>query len=186
VASVAPHVRSECFHEQWLGPFCEFLDRHNGRARRLGREHVLDPTMLKRASAQRFERALDVGCGEGRFCQMLRAKGIPVVGIDPTEELLATARRRDERGEYQIARAESLPFPDASFDLVVSYLTLIDIADFRTALKETVRVLTPKGALLIANLNSFIRAAQGDGSRISTAVTCTIRLIAISRSSLNG
>jgi hypothetical protein len=42
-----------------------------------GREHVLDPIMLKRASAQRFERALDVGCGEGRFCRMLRAKGIP-------------------------------------------------------------------------------------------------------------
>ena len=37
VASVAPHVRSECFHGQWLGPFCEFLDRRNGRARRLGR-----------------------------------------------------------------------------------------------------------------------------------------------------
>jgi 2-polyprenyl-3-methyl-5-hydroxy-6-metoxy-1,4-benzoquinol methylase len=48
------------------------------------REHVLDPIMLKRASAQRFERALDVGCGEGRFCRMLRAKGIFVVGIDPT------------------------------------------------------------------------------------------------------
>jgi len=76
---------------------------------------------------------------------MLRAKGIPVVGIDPTEELLAAARRRDSRGEYQIARAESLPFPDASFDLVVSYLTLIDIADFRTALKEMARVLKPKG-----------------------------------------
>src|SRR3984957_8934016 len=103
-----------------------------------GREHVLDPIMLKRASAQRFERALDVGCGEGRFCRMLRAKGIPVVGIDPTEELLAAARKRDSRGEYQIARAESLPFPDASFDLVVSYLTLIDIADFRADLKEKI------------------------------------------------
>jgi ubiquinone/menaquinone biosynthesis C-methylase UbiE len=90
-----------------------------------GREHVLDPIMLKRALARRFERALDVGCGEGRFCRMLRANGIPVVGIDPTEELLAAARRRDARGEYQIARAESLPFPDASFDLVVSYVTLL-------------------------------------------------------------
>jgi SAM-dependent methyltransferase len=121
-----------------------------------GREHVLDPVMLERVSAQHFERALDVGCGEGRFCRMLQAKGIPVVGIDPTEELLAAAKRRDPKGEYQIARAESLPFPDASFDLVVSYLTLIDSADFRSALKEMVRVLTPKGILLIANLNSFV------------------------------
>ena len=78
-----------------------------------GREHVLDPVMLERVSAQRFERALDVGCGEGRFCRMLQARGIPVVGIDPTEELLAAAKRRNPKSEYQIARAESLPFPDA-------------------------------------------------------------------------
>ena len=43
-----------------------------------------------------------------------------------------------------------MPFPDVSFDLVVSYLTLIDIADFRTGLNEMVRVPTPKGTLLIA------------------------------------
>src|SRR5215470_17379204 len=76
-----------------------------------GREHVLDTIMLERASARRFERALDVGCGEGRFCRMLKAKDIPIVGIDPTEELLAEAKRRDPKGEYQIARAETLPFP---------------------------------------------------------------------------
>lgn len=121
-----------------------------------GREHVLDPVMLERVSARRFERALDVGCGEGRFCRMLRARGIPVVGIDPTEALLAAARSRDPAGDYQIARAERLPFADASFDLVVSYLTLIDIPDFRKGLAEMARVLAPNGILLIANLNSFI------------------------------
>jgi SAM-dependent methyltransferase len=121
-----------------------------------GREHVLDPIMVERASARRFERALDVGCGEGRFCRTLKGKQIPVVGIDPTEELLTQAKRLDPSGEYQLATAEALPFPDESFDLVVSYLTLIDIADFRTALKEMARVLKPRGTLLIANLNSFI------------------------------
>jgi len=121
-----------------------------------GREHVIDPIMLGRASALRFERALDVGCGEGRFCRMLKARDIRVVGIDPTEELLTQARKRDPSGEYQLARAEALPFPDESFDLVVSYLTLIDIADFRAALKEMARVLKPQGTLLIANLSSFV------------------------------
>jgi SAM-dependent methyltransferase len=87
---------------------------------------------------------------------LLKAVHIPVVGIDPTEELLAQARIRDPSGDYQLARAELLPFPGASFDLVVTCLTLIDIADFRAALKEMVRVLKPDGVLLIANLNSFI------------------------------
>ena len=121
-----------------------------------GRQHVLDPVMLERVSVRRFERALDVGCGEGRFCRKLRAMQVPVVGIDPTEALLAQARTRDPGGEYHLASAEALPFPDASFDLVVSYLTLIDIDDFRSGLKEMVRVLRPGGTLLIANLNSFI------------------------------
>lgn len=120
------------------------------------REHVLDPVMLERISAGKFESALDIGCGEGRFCRLLKARRIPVVGIDPTETLLAQARTRDPDGNYQLGSAESLPFSSASFDLVVSYLTLIDITDFRLALQEMVRVLRPNGTLLIANLNSFV------------------------------
>jgi SAM-dependent methyltransferase len=120
------------------------------------REHILDPVMMERATARNFESALDVGCGEGRFCRLLRANHVPVVGIDPTEALLAEARLRDSIGQYQTARAENLPFAAASFDLVVSYLTLVDIPDFRSGLREMVRVLRPGGTLLIANINSFI------------------------------
>ena len=83
--------------------------------------------------------------------------------LDPTEKLLAAARRRDPKGEYQIARAESLPFSDASFDLVVSYLTLIDIADFRAGLKEMARVLAPKGILLIARSSTASSPAARTG-----------------------
>ncbi len=50
---------------------------------------------------------------------------------------------------------EALPFSEASLDLVVSYLTLIDIPDFRAAISEMARVLRPGGRLLIANLQSF-------------------------------
>jgi SAM-dependent methyltransferase len=124
------------------------------------REHVLDPLMMERVSSGHFKAALDVGCGEGRFCRLLRANHVATVGIDPTEALLAQARRLDPSGRYEIASAESLPFADASFDLVVSYLTLIDIPDFRAAIREMARVLKPGGALLIANLNSFITSCS--------------------------
>src|SRR5882757_603331 len=90
------------------------------------REHVLDPAMLDRVAAGRFERALDVGCGEGRFCRMLKATGVAVTGIDPTPKLLDAARQRDPSGDYRLGRAEQLGFEAASFDLVVSYLTLVD------------------------------------------------------------
>ena len=122
------------------------------------REHVLDPVMLGRATGGRYGRALDVGCGEGRFCRMLKAAGVAAIGIDPTHHLLEVARRRDPPGDYRIGRAEQLEFEAADFDLVVSYLTLVDIADFRTAIREMARVLKPGGSLLIANLTGFTSA----------------------------
>lgn len=128
-----------------------------------GRECILDPAMLARIDLLHFERALDVGCGEGRFCRMLKARGISAVGIDPTQPLLDVARRRDPSGDYCLARAEQIPFEDDSFDLVVSYLTLIDIPDFRAAVGEMARVLVPGGTLLIANLTGLNTANSGNG-----------------------
>jgi SAM-dependent methyltransferase len=127
------------------------------------REFVLDAVMLSRVGARTCNRALDLGCGEGRFCRVLKALGIAAVGADPTEALLARARALDPDGDYHLAGAEMLPFPDRRFDLVVSYLSLIDIPDFRAGLRESARVLAPGGSLLIANLNSFTTAAGSNG-----------------------
>ena len=127
------------------------------------REFVLDPAMLARVDAGSHGSALDVGCGEGRFCRMLRARGIAATGIDPTAALLAEARRRDPDGDYRSGRAEALDLPDGAFDLVVSYLSLIDIADARAGIGEMARVLRPGGTLLIANLASFVTAGPPQG-----------------------
>lgn len=136
-----------------------------------GREFVLDRPMLARIEGRGFRRALDIGCGEGRFCRMLRERGIATTGIDPTAALIDQARGRDPAGDYRLGRAESLAFDDGAFDLVVSYLSLIDIADIATAIAEMARVLAPGGTLLIANLNGFSTATtqggwtrDGDGS----------------------
>lgn len=128
-----------------------------------GREFVLDAPMLSRVRAAAPATALDVGCGEGRFCRMLRAEGIAAVGVDPTAALLDAARRLDPTGDYRAGRAEALNFPDADFDLVVSYLTLIDIPDARAAIAEMARVLKPGGRLLIANLTSHASAGMNLG-----------------------
>lgn len=134
--------------------------RAQGERGDFAREHILDPVMMERVCAGGFERALDVGCGEGRFCRMLKEHRLDAVGIDPTESLLARAQQLDPTGDYRRARAESLPFEAASFDLVVSYLTLLDIPDFRSGISEMVRVLKPGGSILIANLNSFISSSS--------------------------
>ncbi len=128
-----------------------------------GRRYVLDPVMRPRAVARARGLALDVGCGEGRFCRQLSAHGVHVVGLDRTAALIAAARTRDPAGRYVRAMAERLPFPDASFGLVVSYLSLIDIADAGTAIDEMARVLRPGGTLLVANLTSFNTAGADQG-----------------------
>jgi SAM-dependent methyltransferase len=138
-----------------------------------GRRYVLDPVMLPRAVAGSPAIALDVGCGEGRFCRMLKSHGVEAVGIDPTPALIAAARTRDVCGRYLQASAERLPFRAETFDLVVSYLSLIDIPDVRAAIPELARVLRPGGTLLIANLTNFNTACgdvgwikDGDGRRL--------------------
>ena len=125
------------------------------------RRYVLDAPML--AALPEAGRALDIGCGEGRFCRMMRARGLAAVGVEPTAGLLAAAKARDPRGEYVNASAEVLPFRDQSFDVAVFYLTLIDILDFRTAIAEAERVLRTGGKLLVANLHSHVTARPGIG-----------------------
>lgn len=131
-----------------------------GDAGDFARRHVADAPMLERVRRRRWRRALDVGCGEGRFCRMLAAEGVAVVGADPTEPLIARARELDPEGEYRVEPAERLSFDDGAFDLVIAYLSLIDIAELEAAIAEMVRVLEPGGVLLIANLNGFNTAGD--------------------------
>jgi len=88
---------------------------------------------------------------------------VEVTGIDPIRALLDAAQARYPEGTYLEAAAERLPFDDDAFDLVVSYLSLIDIPSVQEGISEMARVLKPGGALLIANLTSFNTACADAG-----------------------
>jgi SAM-dependent methyltransferase len=90
-------------------------------------------------------RALEVGCGEGRVCRDLRARGYDVVGLDAAPTLVAAAAAADSEGSYVVGTAEALPFPDGSLDLVLAYNSLMDVADMPLAVAEAARVLAPGG-----------------------------------------
>ena len=117
----------------------------------INRTHLLDLPMLELCSDVRGRNLLDVGCGEGRFCRMLAERGATCIGVEPTCGLVDRAFG----ATFVRASGSELPFAGGSFDVVVCYLVLIDIEDYRGAIFEMSRVLKPNGLLVIANLNSF-------------------------------
>jgi SAM-dependent methyltransferase len=146
------------------GAFIRFLDDGD-----VSRTRLLDEVMLRLCGDVDSSHVLDVGCGEGRFMRMLRERGATCAGIDPTPGMVAAARERAS-GDVVRAMAEKIPFGDGRFDLVVSYVTLVDIPGYREAIREMARVLSPGGHLIVANL-SFVTASEGwargeDGKRL--------------------
>jgi SAM-dependent methyltransferase len=105
--------------------------------------------VLVRLPLSRQPRILDAGCGTGgNAAQLLRRFG-PVVGIDLSDLALELAAER-EAATLVRGSVSTLPFRDATFDLVTSFEVLYHRAvDDRAALRELGRVLVPRGFLLL-------------------------------------
>lgn len=98
-------------------------------------------------------RTLELGCGGGINLPLYDPEAVPVVvGIDPHPSLARATREkaRDLPIPVRVHEgvAEVLPFPDASFDTVVTTFTLCSVTDPASALAEARRVLKPDGRLL--------------------------------------
>ncbi len=110
-------------------------------------------TVADRARIQPGQRVLDVACGTGVLTrEVSRRVGDRgrVVGLDPNPGMLAVARQHTAGIDWQQGAAESLPFPDGSFDAVVSQFGLMFFSDRLQALREMLRVLAPSGRLVVA------------------------------------
>jgi SAM-dependent methyltransferase len=106
------------------------------------------------AGIRRGDKALDVGCGTGVLArEALRRVGQEgqVVGLDLNEGMLAVAARTEPNVEWRQGDAASLPFGDASFDVVVSQFALMYFPDRTVSLREMWRTLAPGGRLAVAS-----------------------------------
>jgi ubiquinone/menaquinone biosynthesis C-methylase UbiE len=91
---------------------------------------------------------IEVGVGSGRFAAPLKIK----LGVDPSREMGKIAQKRDIKVIESVA--ESLPFPDSQFDLVLIVTTICFLDDVEKALKEAYRVLKNNGYIIIGFIDA--------------------------------
>jgi malonyl-CoA O-methyltransferase len=114
----------------------------------------LDDAVLKELLPPvRGRRALDLGCGSGRWARRLIEGGAAlVVGCDAAAAMLARARR-ETTAHLVRADVRALPLRDAAFDLVVCALVLGHVADLGAAVAEIARLLAPGGTAVWSDLH---------------------------------
>ena len=127
----------------------------------LGRERALREGLVQLARLESGESALDVGCGTGALAIAAKNRvgsGGQVCGVDPSTEMVARAGRKATRAgvdvRFETAAVEALPFPDATFDAVLSSLMLHHLTDEGRGqgIAEIARVLKPGGKFLAVDI----------------------------------
>ncbi|PJC87650.1 malonyl-[acyl-carrier protein] O-methyltransferase BioC [Vibrio sp. HA2012] len=132
-----------------FGKAAQHYDQHAQFQRDVG-------TLLLAMLPQTLEglKVLDIGCGTGYFSQQLAERGARVTAADLSPAMLKEARNRCGHciQDYRQADAESLPFPDQTFDLVFSSLALQWCHDLAVPLRELRRVTRSGGRILFSIL----------------------------------
>jgi ubiquinone/menaquinone biosynthesis C-methylase UbiE len=96
--------------------------------------------VVQRAGIEPGQEVLDLGTGTGNAAFYARQAGANVTAVDPSPRLLEVAASRVGEGDFRVAKAEDLPFDDASFDRVISIFAVIFSGEPEQAAHEIVRV----------------------------------------------
>jgi len=120
------------------------------------RTHGREFFALYHAQVQKFVPAgaavLEAGCGTGVSCALLAEAGYRMTGMDLSERFLDRSRESD-RVKLLAADVAALPFPDGSFDAVLSHQMIEHVVPVGKALAEMGRVVKPGGVVLLMSPN---------------------------------
>ena len=168
LADLRPTTRGRMI--RWAAYYDQFVNLFT-----LGRRAELRRATVALARIQPGEQVLEVGCGTG---DVALTAGLEVgehgtvSGVDPAPEMIAVARSKAARAatsvSFQVGVIESLAFPDATFDVVLSSLMMHHLPEDlkRQGLTEIARVLKPGGRVLIVD----IKRSTGYVDRMLTAL----------------
>lgn len=118
-----------------------------------------------------YETVLDVGCGTGALCSVLREENLDVTGVDPAYRMLKVARKKTQDPSIRFVQADSskgFPFEDNSFDIVIaSYVAHgLQIGERKKLYQEMSRVAKEKVVIYDYNdnrapLTTFVEFMEG-------------------------
>jgi SAM-dependent methyltransferase len=132
---------------------------------------VMHDDLVARLDPQPGQKWLDVGCGAGAVAMRAARAGADVTGVDLSDVMVETARRRArEEGldiAYDVGDAENLPYADASFEVVSSSVGIFLAPDHRAVALGLTRVVRPGGRLGLT--------AWRPGSRVERGVKLSAR-----------
>ena len=113
---------------------------------RAGQERRLH--MIQNFAGERLTgRILENGCGVGMYVEKLAALGGTVTGLEYDFERAREARVRSPH--ILNAAGEAVPFPDSTFDLILSHEVIEHVRDDRAAVREMIRLLVPGGRAVV-------------------------------------
>ena len=103
------------------------------------------PNLIRLLAIKKGEVLLDLGCGQGFFCQEFAKLGAKVIGVDISEELINIAKK-DKSVTYHVSQAHKLDFMQSkSVDKIAIILSLQNVENANEVIKEVSRVLKPNG-----------------------------------------
>ncbi len=135
------------------------------------REFMNGPALKRMMGDVGGMRVLDIACGEGYFSRFYAGQGAYVTGVDVSEDMIKAAVEEENRAplgiEYHVADASDLSMLEAeSFDVAFSFMALMDMEDYESAIGEASRVLKPGGRFVFAMTHPCFEIRSLDGAEV--------------------
>lgn len=144
------------------GNVAEWYDKLVGESGSEYHKHVVLPGVMRLIDPKASQKIIDIACGQGVLCRLLRERGAEVSGIDAAESLIKIARERGPADiRYQVGDARELSFlPENHFDAAACVLAIQNIHPVAPVFAGVSRTLRERGKLVIVMMHPCFRGAK--------------------------
>ena len=144
------------------GGVAEWYDQLVGESGSEYHREVVLPGVVRLLGLKAGEKAIDIACGQGVLCRILKERGVEATGVDAAKELIAAARERGpETIRYEVADARELEFlPSDYFAGATCVLAMQNIHPLQPVFEGVSRLLKPGGRFVMVMMHPAFRGPK--------------------------